>query len=475
MYRPPPPIREKRNVLINAGLGSLRIRLLVPLIGASLLIALVIALSSYWLGAQWARQDVSQRYEGIRNTLEASTFPLTPSVLRSLADLTQTQLVAMTGEGDLVATTFAADSISAQHRQAAVARAMANGDQDPSWTLQLAGREYLSYVFRRERPLADRAQLVWVLFDETQLRSASWRAASLPLVTGLSTVILLSSLALLMTGRLIRRLVALQDRVERVAGGDFDSKVSDEASDEVGRLGRAVDTMAGQLKQLWVAVNRQQREKLLHQISGGMAHQLRNSLTGSRMAVELHAKHCREQDDEGLKVAIQQMDQAEAYIKRLLLVGSGTAHEDQPAAVMQTLADVQSSLRPVAHHLHVDVAWDLAESLERYEVADGPTLAAAASNLILNAMQAARKVWVRAVVSDHRMQLTVSDDGEGIAEEIAAELFEPFVSTKPQGLGLGLSVVRRAAERLGGDVRWRREHDRTTFELCTAVAPGAEL
>ena len=67
------------------------------------------------------------------------------------------------------------------------------------------------------------------------------------------------------------------------------------------------------------------------------------------------------------------------------------------------------------------------------------------------------------------VRICVRDNGPGIAELIQDELFEPFVSTKPEGLGLGLALVRRAAEYLGGHVRWKRENGSTIFEFTSVV------
>jgi two-component system sensor kinase FixL len=84
-------------------------------------------------------------------------------------------------------------------------------------------------------------------------------------------------------------------------------------------------------------------------------------------------------------------------------------------------------------------------------------------NLILNAIQAMdtqeicqRKLNLCAKLNtNHKLQITVSDTGPGIAPEIAARLFEPFVSTKAEGIGLGLSICRTIAEAYGGRISVR--------------------
>ena len=103
-------------------------------------------------------------------------------------------------------------------------------------------------------------------------------------------------------------------------------------------------------------------------------------------------------------------------------------------------------------------------------VLDGPSLVAALTNLIFNAMHCAKSIEVHVKSSGDRSAVfEVSDDGPGPAPEVQATLFEPFVTTKAEGLGLGLPLVQRTAKRLGGDVSWRRSNDQTIFTLTVEV------
>ena len=63
------------------------------------------------------------------------------------------------------------------------------------------------------------------------------------------------------------------------------------------------------------------------------------------------------------------------------------------------------------------------------------------------------------------MALTISDTGAGPAEDVQETLFEPFVTGKPDGVGLGLSVAREVVEQHGGRIEWHRANGVTHFTI----------
>ncbi len=63
------------------------------------------------------------------------------------------------------------------------------------------------------------------------------------------------------------------------------------------------------------------------------------------------------------------------------------------------------------------------------------------------------------------MTLEVVDSGPGIPEDVAAKLFEPFVTGKPEGVGLGLAVARQIVDAHGGKLTWSRIAEGTCFRV----------
>jgi signal transduction histidine kinase len=339
--------------------------------------------------------------------------------------------------------------------------------------MEIDDTAYYALRFRRRGAASqiDQVSGIVVLFDKDQIDADAKRAALFPLLTGLSTVGLVSISMFFISARFIRRLQQLEQQVQRVAEGDFETALMDESKDEVGRLGTSINSMASQLQQLWRHVNREQGAKLLHQIAAGMAHQLRNTLTGARMAMELHQQNCQAERTDEVSVAIRQLEIAEDYVNRLLSLGATPQQADHPQSVLDCLADVRSTHESIAKHLNVHLDWSIETLTNDDCVKDGPSYSAAVSNLVLNAMQSGDHVSVRARTNQkNECVLTVIDNGSGVDATVSEDLFEPFVTSKPEGMGLGLSLVHRTAEYLGGRVDWHRETEVTVFELvCPTI------
>ena len=78
-------------------------------------------------------------------------------------------------------------------------------------------------------------------------------------------------------------------------------------------------------------------------------------------------------------------------------------------------------------------------------------------------------------IDEETVEIAVADSGPGLPKEIAAHLFEPFVSTKPNGMGLGLSICRSIIESHGGRLRSEANPGGgTIFRFTLAAVPQKE-
>ena len=84
----------------------------------------------------------------------------------------------------------------------------------------------------------------------------------------------------------------------------------------------------------------------------------------------------------------------------------------------------------------------------------------------MNAIQAAEDgghIWIRINKADGTMTIGVKDDGPGIAIEPKEKIFEPFVTTKEKGNGIGLWITKKMTESLDGTISLTEEDGKTEF------------
>jgi hypothetical protein len=117
-----------------------------------------------------------------------------------------------------------------------------------------------------------------------------------------------------------------------------------------------------------------------------------------------------------------------------------------------------------------------AATLETSILPDGEAIVGVLVNLVMNAMEAVNVRGTVEIVCSVRESVdatntrrawvwSVRDNGPGPDEQIRDSMFEPFVTTKPEGVGLGLSMCKRVAVALGGELNWERREGWTVFEF----------
>src|SRR5439155_6716105 len=159
----------------------------------------------------------------------------------------------------------------------------------------------------------------YILYPETLWRDALWEAVWPVLVMGGSFGLGSLLLAVALGQGLSRRIRELERRTRLIAAGDFSPMPLPRRDDELRDLARSVNDMAQRLARLQETVQRTERLRLLGQVSGGLAHQLRNGLTGARLALQLYARECQGRNDTAaLHVALRQLTLLETNLKRFL-------------------------------------------------------------------------------------------------------------------------------------------------------------
>jgi len=208
-----------------------------------------------------------------------------------------------------------------------------------------------------------------------------------------------------------------------------------------------------------------ERLAAIGRVAAGVAHEIRNPIAAMRLKAEnaLLADAGRQKD--ALSMILGQIERLDRLLKRLLGLTHPEAPERQTVSLVTLIGACalehaeQAAGRDlrIVTAIHADTACLDPDQIRR--VLD---------NLVLNAIQAApphSQIFLGAHIEGDALCLSVRDAGAGPPAAIRDHLFEPFVTGRPEGTGLGLSLVREIAIAHGGSARWASDADGTSFEI----------
>ena len=279
------------------------------------------------------------------------------------------------------------------------------------------------------------------------LLGAAWLVSLLPLV--------------LIAHRISRPIQQLTAALSDFAGGDWSRRLETGTShgaprDEVGRAVDAFNDMADQLEE--------NRERLVHltrmaswqSLARKTAHELKNSLTPIRLTVEeMQARQPASERafmDQAVQIVVSEIESLERRVRAFSEFASEPMVHLEKLDINAVVTERVALLRPV--HPGVTYQLKLADGCLRAH-ADPDLVNGILTNLLQNAAEAAGSGGAVVVLTrgeGERVLIDVHDSGPGLREDVSATLFEPTISFKKHGMGLGLSIAKKNALLSGGDV-----------------------
>ena len=224
-------------------------------------------------------------------------------------------------------------------------------------------------------------------------------------------------------------------------------------------------------------LNHLSRATVMGELSASITHQLNHpiaAILSNAEAIESILQSAPPDLEEvrtATKEIIQDSLRATETIKGLRAFFHKGTLESVPLDVTDVVREVVRIVRSDALFRNISLKFE-APSSEPYVTGDRVQLQHAILNLVLNAFDAVsevvgeREVSTSIVVDGDQVKVTVSDTGVGIHPASISHLFEPFYTTKPRGMGMGLAVARSIVKAHGGQLSARRNPDRgSTFEI----------
>jgi len=261
-------------------------------------------------------------------------------------------------------------------------------------------------------------------------------------------------------GRVSKPIRELAAGLSELAGGNFAARLQPAQNDEIGIATAAFNNTAVQLQQ--------SRDRLVYLtqlaswqvLARKTAHEIKNSLTPIRLTVEEMVARHSDGPSETQRAFLEQaaqivVDEVESLERRIRAFSEFSAEPPMCPEPLDINTVVEERITFLKRsHPEIEYAVRLAEQ-SMDVMADEDLVKSILVNLLENAAEAAGdggRIMARTQTEDGRVVIEVHDSGPGLSDLARKSLFQPTISFKKRGMGLGLSIARKCALLTGGDI-----------------------
>lgn len=317
----------------------------------------------------------------------------------------------------------------------------------------------------------------------------------------LLTAAVLAGSGILLVVRLVERpLSDLMGKMALVERGDLSVRADEGRRDELGRVAGSFNAMVDRLQAARAEIEQYHQQRLaraerlatLGELAASVAHEIKNPLAGIAGAVQILAEELPDGDPrrEIMGEILAQIRRLDGSVRDLLVFARPARPELHPCDLRRILDRVLLVVAEDETARDVRIIREYQADLPQVP-ADEKLLQQVFFNLVLNAAQAmagrgtitlgiafrdvdAGRSAGAAAAGPH-VEIRVADTGPGISPATLREIFTPFFTTKPRGIGLGLAIARRIVEDHGGRI-WAEcpPGHGATFTICLPVGGGQE-
>lgn len=275
----------------------------------------------------------------------------------------------------------------------------------------------------------------------------------------------------------LRPLARLREGARRIAAGDYGKRIVEAGPTEIADLAREFNSMGRAVQEREEEKLRAARLAMVGKMAAQIAHEVRNPLSSIGLNTELLEDELGDNATEArvlCRAIHTEVNRLTEVTETYLGLRGGKpklARESLNAIIGDLVGFVRSDLAT----RHVELATELDPGDPPSQV-DANQIRQCLINLVRNAADAVAakgggKVLLRTRGHDHRIEISVEDDGVGIPSELLPRLFDPFFTTKERGNGLGLALTQQIIRDHGGDIQVASRVGRgTTFTLSVPAA-----
>ncbi|HDZ62437.1 MAG TPA: HAMP domain-containing protein [Nitrospirae bacterium] len=282
---------------------------------------------------------------------------------------------------------------------------------------------------------------------------------------------------------IIKPMSKLVEFATSLGRGELGKRIEVQSMDEIGELSCAFDKLSVELKD-----SREKREEAfrhmhqteklssLGQLSGGLAHELKNPITTLKMLFQdfkYESGHSITREE--AEVILEEVESIDDILTKFL----GFARQENPLLTETNINDIiKHTLSLSAFNFkkqNIKVYNDFPKDLPLINI-DKSLIEQVFLNLIINSVQAmpeGGELRLSGSSMDGFLEIKLADTGDGIPDDIKSIVFDPFFTTKEKGTGLGLSIAYNIIKAHRGDIGFESTyHKGTVFTVRLPIGGG---
>jgi hypothetical protein len=453
---------------------TVQTKIVFPFTSLFILATLIVALVSNALIARTLDARLSDQLRRVSEMLAHSDFALNPTILAKIKQIAEAEIITYREDGAVLASTLDAEAGSTLlERLRAIPTEEQSAEGNPrivEGNVVAGGNTYR--VARRSLEGHPKAFIAIAAPTDDIVRTKSAITRSIAILTTL-TVLLVSLLGHWIARSITRPIHQLVDFTRSVGAGDLSRRARVETRDEFGELVQSFNDMVAQLDASARELVHSEKLALTGQLAARVAHDVRNPLSSIKMQAQLLRTKLKpgQANEESLAAILRQIDRVESVVTGLLDLSRPVELELVSSQINDVVETAVGSAQAGLRHRKVLIQLDLASDLPALEL-DVERLSSALLNLITNAADAMPEggqltVITRLSSESQAICVEVLDEGIGIDPSVRGQLFDPFVTTKREGVGLGLLNTRSIVEGHHGSVELLPREQRGSRAVVT--------
>ncbi len=464
-------------------LSSLQGRIQFTFLSLVLMTVLVFGASTYlYLFDQFTEKNklnLSEKIRSVETELQSrgrlnlqTDRQLLENQLRKLAEIFFTDISLYDLNGKLIASSqpdiFSKGALSTQMEPEAYKKLSTKGVNLVIQTESIGKLDYLSAY----KPFSDEHShtIAYINLPYFAKQLELNKQLSNFLVSTITALVLLTAIALalaiFLSTRITEPLKTIRMKLQAIDLKKENQQIDYPANDEIGELVNAYNTKVKELIQKANQLAQSERESAWREMAKQVAHEIKNPLTPIKLNAQLLQRKL-DSGDENIQEKTRDfiaglIDQVNT-LSRIANEFSNYASLPKSIETKVELGSIVRNVLNVMSQENIRVESVIPDE-EQYVMADKELMVRVINNLVKNAVHAMEEktytndqsplLSVRLTTLGNDLELTISDNGTGIPEEMRDKIFSPNFTTKSTGMGLGLAMVRQILEQAGGSIRF---------------------